>query len=96
SESFEKAEGRLKRDVRQLERDVAASREDVEENASEYITRSIEELEESVAELYDMIADTSARSIELVEHTVQERPWTSVLAAFGAGCLVTLLATRRR
>ena len=95
-DSIKEADGRIRRDVRRLERDVAASREDIEANSAEYLVNAMDELEESLAEIYDMVADRSARSIELVERTVEERPWTSLLAAFGAGCLVTMLISRLR
>ena len=47
------------------------------------------------AKIY-LIADQTSRSVETIEQTIEERPWTSLLGAFGAGVIVAKLLSRGR
>ncbi|HEY5337092.1 MAG TPA: hypothetical protein VIJ85_02725 [Rhizomicrobium sp.] len=48
-------------------------------------------LEDQVSELYDIVADDAARSADIVEQVIVDRPWISVAIAFGLGCAAAAL-----
>ena len=53
-------------------------------------------LEDQIAELYDIVADDATRSATVIEHVIVERPWLSVMLAFGLGCATAALLRPRR
>jgi ElaB/YqjD/DUF883 family membrane-anchored ribosome-binding protein len=78
----------IEESVAELEDSVAALAEELQDSADDAMRRVLRRIEDTVADLYDLIADEASRSVETVEEVIEERPWTSVLVAFGAGLLV--------
>jgi ElaB/YqjD/DUF883 family membrane-anchored ribosome-binding protein len=58
--------------------------------------RTLKRVEESMSELYDLVAEQSERGVDAIERQIDERPWTSVLVAFGLGWLIGLVIGRSR
>jgi ElaB/YqjD/DUF883 family membrane-anchored ribosome-binding protein len=82
--------------VADLEDSVSALAEELKDTADVAMQRVLRRIEDTVGDLYDLIADQTSRSVETIEQTIEERPWTSLLAAFGAGVIVAKLLSRGR
>jgi ElaB/YqjD/DUF883 family membrane-anchored ribosome-binding protein len=79
---------RLKDDVAALAREIPAASEDVK--------RTLARIEENIGKLYDEAAWQAGQAVRAVEDAVEDHPWKSMAAAFGFGCLLTLLMARPR
>ena len=82
--------------VADLEDSVSALAEELKDTADVAMQRVLRRIEDTVADLYDVIAEQTSRSVESLEQTIEERPWISLLAAFGAGFVTAKLLSRRR
>lgn len=80
--------------VADLKDDVAALVGELESSATDAMRRTLNRIENSVADLYETVAEQSSRGVEAIERQVDERPWTSLLVAFGLGLVIGRLASR--
>jgi ElaB/YqjD/DUF883 family membrane-anchored ribosome-binding protein len=83
-------------DVADLQDDVSALADELEGTATDAMKRTLRRIEESVSDIYELAAEQGGRGVEALERQIDERPWTSVLVAFGLGCLIGKLTSRRR
>lgn len=77
-----------------LKDDVTALAGELEGSASDAVRRTLSRIEATVADLYETVAEQGGRSVEAIERQVDERPWTSLLVAFGLGWVIGRLASR--
>ena len=80
--------------VSDLKDDVSALAEELEGSASDAMRQTLRRIEDAVADIYETVAEQGSRGVEAIERQIDERPWTSLLVAFGLGCLVGLLVRR--
>jgi ElaB/YqjD/DUF883 family membrane-anchored ribosome-binding protein len=80
----------------ELKDGVAALADELQASADDAMRRTLRRIEVAVADIYDVIAEQGSRSVEAIEQQIDERPWTSLLVAFGFGCLVGQLVRRVR
>ena len=82
-------------DVKNLKSDSAALAGELQSKASETVNGTLRRIEETVADIWDSISRTSTESYEAVERNVEQRPFTSILAAFAAGAAIGWILDRR-
>ncbi len=80
--------------VSDLKDDVSALADELEGAANDTMRRTLRRIEVAVADIYETVAEQSGRGVEAIERQVDERPWTSLLVAFGLGCLIGQLIRR--
>ena len=78
----------IKTDAANLASDSAALAGSVHTKASDAVNGSLRRIEDTVADIWNSISKTGTDSYQAVEKNLEERPLTSVLAAFAAGCAV--------
>jgi ElaB/YqjD/DUF883 family membrane-anchored ribosome-binding protein len=76
--------------------DVKAKAAGVKEQATETVNGTLGRIEETVSDIWNAVSKTSTQSYEAVERNVEQRPITSVLAAFVAGAAIGWVLDRRR
>lgn len=94
--------GSLRSDIERLRSDLAALSKDFKGVGSAALTEAqrvgadkIEAMRGEVERTAQWLRKQGAASMTEVEHTIQQRPILSLLAAFGAGMLITRLMERR-
>jgi ElaB/YqjD/DUF883 family membrane-anchored ribosome-binding protein len=60
-------------------------------NVPPELKNRLQSLQDQISDLYSMISEEAAYGVDAVEETIVARPWTSVLVAFGLGCLLSTL-----
>jgi ElaB/YqjD/DUF883 family membrane-anchored ribosome-binding protein len=75
-------------DVKNLKADTAALAGEMQNKASDTVNGTLRRIEDTVSHIWDSISRTSTQSYEAVERNVEQRPFTSVLAAFVAGAAI--------
>ncbi len=75
-----------------LKYDVSALADELGENATDAMRRTLRRIEETASDLYEAIAEQGSRGKEAIERQLDERPWTSLLVAFGLGFLIGIIA----
>ncbi|MBI5016750.1 MAG: DUF883 family protein [Deltaproteobacteria bacterium] len=92
----------LRADMTKLRGDLAGLAEAVKEaggrkveGARDSLSDLVEGLREELKSALDLARDRSKRSVESVEHTIEEKPFLSLLTAFGVGVLLGKLLDRR-
>jgi ElaB/YqjD/DUF883 family membrane-anchored ribosome-binding protein len=78
----------LKSDTKNLKNDSAALAGEMQNRANDAIDGTLSRIEDTVADIWHTISRTSTESYEAVERNVEQRPITSVLAAFVAGAAI--------
>lgn len=87
----------LKSDTAALANDSAALAGNMHSKASDAVNNSLHRIEETLSDIWNTVSRTSTESYQAVERNVEERPFTSIAAAFAAGCAVGwLLLDRKR
>lgn len=94
----------VKQDVKNLKTDTAALATDsaalagsMHSKASDALNGSLRHIEDTLSDIWNSLSKTSTESYQAVERNVEERPFTSMFAAFAAGCAVGwFLLDRRR
>lgn len=72
-------------DVKNLKADTAALAGQMQNKATDTVNGTLRRIEDTVSDIWDSISRTSTQSYEAVERNVEQRPFTSILAAFVAG-----------
>jgi ElaB/YqjD/DUF883 family membrane-anchored ribosome-binding protein len=89
----------LRSDLANLRADIARIAETVKQGTAETVRQRYEHLErslrEQIQELLDAARTRSRHSVEEVEHQIEEKPFVSLLVAFGIGLLLSQLIGRR-
>jgi len=92
----------LRADMAKLRGDLAGLADAVKEAGQRRVEGAQESLTELAAALRDEVRgafgvarDRSKKSVDAVEHTIEERPFLSLLTAFGVGVLLAKLLDRR-
>lgn len=75
-------------DVKNFKADTAALAGEMQNKASETVNGTLRRIEDTVSDIWDSISRTSTQSYEAVERNVEQRPFTSILAAFAAGAAI--------
>ncbi len=83
-------------DVKNLKNDSAELAGRIEEKARNTVSGTLGRIEETVSDIWNAVSKTSTESYEAVERNVEQRPVTSVLAAFIAGAALGWVFDRRR
>jgi ElaB/YqjD/DUF883 family membrane-anchored ribosome-binding protein len=87
----------LKTDASALANDSAALAGNMHSKATDTLNSSLRRIEDTLSEIWNSVSKTSTDSYQAVERNVEERPFTSIFAAFAAGCAVGwLLLDRKR
>jgi ElaB/YqjD/DUF883 family membrane-anchored ribosome-binding protein len=68
----------------------------MKDKATDTVTGTLGRIEETVSDIWNTLSKTSTQSYEAVERNVEQRPVTSVLAAFVAGAALGWVLDRRR
>ena len=76
----------LKTDSAALASDSVALADDLHTKAGDAINGSLRRIEDSLSDIWNSISRTGTESYQVVERNVEERPLTSIFAAFAAGC----------
>ena len=85
----------LAHDIANLKNKVADLAARLTDGADEVTRETLRGVEAGIADLYETLAAQATRSIESIEETVENRPWISLFAAFGLGCIASLFLIRR-
>ena len=85
----------LAQDIANLKNKVADLAARLTDGADEVTRETLRGIEAGIADLYETLAAQATRSIESIEETVENRPWISLFAAFGLGCIASLFLIRR-
>lgn len=80
--------------VSDLKEDVSALADELRKTSDDAMKRTLRRIETAVSDIYETLAEQSAKGVDAIERQVDERPWTSLLAAFGLGFLIGLLIRR--
>lgn len=83
-------------DVKNLKADTAALAGEMQNKATESVNGTLRQIEETVSAIWDSISRSSTQSYEAVERNVEQRPFTSILAAFVAGAAIGWVLDRGR
>jgi ElaB/YqjD/DUF883 family membrane-anchored ribosome-binding protein len=75
-------------DVKNLKADTAALAGEMQNKATESVNGTLRRIEDTVADIWNSLSRTSTQSYEAVERNVEQRPFTSILAAFVAGAAI--------
>jgi ElaB/YqjD/DUF883 family membrane-anchored ribosome-binding protein len=75
-------------DVKNLKADTAALAGEMQNKATDSVNGTLRRIEDTVSDIWDSISRTSTQSYEAVERNVEQRPFTSILAAFAAGAAI--------
>lgn len=76
--------------------DVKHKATEMKDKASETVHGTLGRIEGTVSDIWNAISKTSTQSYEAVERNVEQRPITSVVAAFVAGAALGWVLDRRR
>jgi ElaB/YqjD/DUF883 family membrane-anchored ribosome-binding protein len=96
-ESVRKNVRNLKADSETLASDAASLARSAQARASDTISGSLRRIEDSLSDIWGKISKSGADSYEAVHSNVEQRPFTSIMAAFAAGtALGWFLVDRRR
>lgn len=91
-------ETNMTRELQDIRNDLTLLRKDLSELAQAMQVNLKEEtshLRENTRQVFETARERSGKMIHEVEHRIEERPFFSVLAAFGVGIMAGLLAERR-
>lgn len=94
SDTLRKDMADLRASLDKLSKDVSALSQSVADDMKSRAGQTAEALRDSARNLADDIGTKGKESAELVEKTVRERPFQSLIAAFGAGLLLAQLLRR--
>lgn len=83
-------------DVKNLKADTAVLAGEMQHKAGETVTGTLNRIEETVSDIWSSLSRTGAQSYEAVERNLEQRPITSVLAAFVAGAALGWVLDRKR
>jgi ElaB/YqjD/DUF883 family membrane-anchored ribosome-binding protein len=83
-------------DVKNLKSDTAALAGELQGKAGDAVNGTLQRIEDTVSDIWNSISRTSTESYQAVERNVEQRPLTSVLAAFAAGAALGWILDRRR
>lgn len=90
-------------DVKDLKNDGAALAGSMKDEAADSVHKASDavhgtlgRIEETVSDIWSAISKSSTQSYEAVERNVEQRPMTSILAAFVAGAAIGWVLDRRR
>ncbi len=83
-------------DVKNLKSDSAALAGEMKGRASDSVNGTLSRIESTVSEIWDSISRTGTQSYEAVGRNVEQRPVTSILAAFVAGAAIGWVLDRTR
>ncbi len=83
-------------DARDVGSDISDFAEDSVEAASQSVSHGLRRIEEALAGIYDSLSESGSKSVEVIGETVEDHPWTAVLASFAAGVALAMLLHRRR
>ncbi len=86
----------LKSDAVNLKSDTAALAGDMKNRASDSVNGTLNRIEETVSDIWESISRTGTQSYEAVGRNVEQRPITSILAAFVAGAAIGWVLDRTR
>lgn len=75
-------------DVKNLKADTAALAGEMQNKATESVNGTLRRIEDTVSDIWSSLSRTSTQSYEAVERNVEQRPFTSILAAFVAGAAI--------
>src|SRR6266567_8278019 len=85
-------------DLAALKRDFARLMEQVKSGAVDGAGKTaedlLERLNERASELYDRVSEQGENSVRVISRQVEERPFTSLLVAFGVGVIASRLLSR--
>ena len=87
----------LKTDASTLAADSAALADNVQSKAGDAVSGSLCRIEDTLSDIWNSLSKAGTGSYQAMEKNLEDRPVTSVFAAFAAGCAVGwLLLDRRR
>lgn len=75
-------------DVKNLKADTAALAGEMQHKATDTVNGTLRRIEDTVSDIWNSLSRTSTQSYEAVERNVEQRPFTSILAAFVAGAAI--------
>jgi len=82
-------------DVKNLKADTAALAGEMQNKANDTINGTLHRIEQQITDIWSSLSRTGTHSYEAIEHNVEQRPITSVLAAFVAGAAIGWVLERR-
>jgi ElaB/YqjD/DUF883 family membrane-anchored ribosome-binding protein len=83
-------------DVKNLKNDSAELAGRMEQKARDGVSSTLGRIEQTVSDIWNAVSKTSTDSYQAVGRNVEQRPITSVLAAFVAGAAFGWVLDRRR
>jgi ElaB/YqjD/DUF883 family membrane-anchored ribosome-binding protein len=83
-------------DMKHKAADMKHKAAEMKDKASDTVNGTLGRIEDTVSDIWNAISKTSTQSYEAVERNVEQRPITSVLAAFVAGAALGWVLDRRR
>jgi ElaB/YqjD/DUF883 family membrane-anchored ribosome-binding protein len=85
-------------DLAALKRDFGRLMEQVKSGAVDGAGKTaqdlLEQLNERASDLYDRVSEQGESSVKAISRQVEERPFTSLLVAFGVGVIASRLLSR--
>lgn len=75
---------------------ASAAAEEFANDAGYSLKSAMARIEAALGEIYEALAVQGGRGVKVIERQVDERPLASLLAAFGVGLIVGLIAGRDR
>lgn len=75
-------------DVKNLKADTVALAGEMQNKATDTVNGTLRRIEDTLSDIWGSVSRTSTQSYETVERNVEQRPFTSILAAFVAGAAI--------